>query len=146
MKKYIFTFLITLGGLTMAVAQSEISGYLDAIATDGINGVPATMNFKKAVEACRNLVHNGQVDWYLPSWEEVTLFVTATNAESPPECTGNNCAWNSTPTNDWMWIRTPARDNVATSMSIFHFNNVSANNTGYTWTNWTTARYVRCVR
>ena len=144
MKKILFTLAILLGGLVGSFAQIEISGYLDSDPTDGINNPPATFNQMDAVNACRNLVHKGNNDWYLPSFEELMLFTPATTSAVVPGCTGLNCDVSSVSGVHYIRTRSTPKAN---DHHVDGTQNLAANYFGLcTQLVWYGAYHVRCVR
>lgn len=151
MKKRIYILLLTLFSFGVAgSAQTIISGYLDADATNGITGAPVPYNFYGAVNACRDLsITVGMVtynDWYLPSHEELVLFVTESASATVPGCLGSNCTWNSVPDGNWVWTRTQPQRHATDQGGISIFTSSYA---GSSWASAVTVNahtYVRCVR
>lgn len=150
MKKVCLTLGIAFISFCSAQAQTEISGYLDSSPADGISGAAANYDIFSAVQACRNLVHDGKTDWYLPSWEEILLFTNGdSDTGATPGCLGSNCDWTTTST----WVRGSVRRGFNdTGGAMFyiqfrHATTATATNNGYaTQANSNSGAPVRCVR
>ena len=151
MKKIILTFGIAFLALCNLQAQTEISGYLDATPNDGISGAAATFDLFSAVQACRNLVHDGKTDWYLPAWEEILLFTNGdSDTGTTPGCVGTNCDWTDS---TYVWVRGPVRkgynDGINTMFYILFKHATSGTNTNGGYAAQATSAsgaLVRCVR
>ena len=150
MKKILFTITIILAVCCGALAQTEMSGVLDATPIpgagdggEGITGAPKnTWRLHEAIDACRNLVHDGKKDWYLPSSEEAALFIGATFNSAIPSCVGINCTWASV--NNYIWVRGHSWTNQQDSGAIIH---IGVHQWGNSWNTASTANgTVVCVR
>lgn len=154
MKKIFFTLIIVLTALCGVLAQTEISGALDATPIpgvgdggEGITGAPkVTWTLHQAIDACRNLVHDGKKDWYLPSSEEAVLFIGSSNVSAIPGCTGMNCTWGAVNGgNNFIWVRGHSLTNQQDSGAIIHIG--PSYNWGNSWTPASNANgTVFCVR
>lgn len=122
-------------------AQTEISGYADADPTNGINdGTAITYSIDEAVVYCRDMVEDGKDDWYLPSGEELMLFIPDQDeCNTSPGCVSSaaDCEWVAS---RYHYTRTL---NAIGYLAIYTY--CSSNNLTYTH-NASTAYYVRCVR
>ena len=162
MKKVFLTLSIAFIALCNLQAQTEISGYLDSNPSDGISGaISDSYDFFQAVRACRNLVHDGKTDWYLPTYEEIVLFYDhdgSVTANGPivtptPGCIGTNCDW-ANGSGYWCWTRSyqphynSSNGNIS-PMAARHYyitpNFGAANDLSYSF-NSGHKLFVRCVR
>ncbi len=141
-KKTLLLFSMSL--MTMVgFSQTEIAGYADLDPSNGINdGTAATYRLDQAIAYCRDLVEDGKNDWYLPSVEELFLFMPDQTlcASSTPGCVSDPAEC----------IFVAARYHKTRSMmSSAGFVNLYTYCTASSFTTTTasaTAYFVRCVR
>ncbi len=130
-------------GLT-GFSQTQISGYADLDPANGINdGTAATYRLDQAIAYCRDLVENGDNDWYLPSVEELFLFMPDQSqcATSTPGCVSDpaECQFVAA-----RYHRTRSMMSSAGFVSLYTYCNTG--NVFTTTTSASAAYYVRCVR
>lgn len=141
MKKNILTLAIGILLSGSLFAQTEISGYADSDATDGINTAAQQYTIDEAVAYCRDLVEDSKNDWYLPSVEELTLFIPDQDlcATSYPGCVSDaaECQFQAR----YHWTRSNRDAGWACIYTYCSGSNITYQN------NSTTAlKHVRCVR
>ena len=125
----------------MLQAQTEISGYADADPTNGINDLTAvTYSIDEAVVYCRDLVEDGKDDWYLPSGEELMLFIPDQDecASSPGCVSSSSCEWTA---GRYHWTRTQTGSGWLCIYTQCNVNNLVS--TSYSVG---ALQYTRCVR
>ena len=143
MKKSILLVTMALLLSVGMYAQTEISGYADDNATDGINAAAAVYSIDEAVAYCRDLVEDGKNDWYLPSSAELLLFIPDQDlcATSYPGCVSDagECQF---VTNRYHWTRSNTVGNGWDCIYTF----CNGNNLTYNRYSGAAQQYLRCVR
>lgn len=142
MKKSLFTILLFATSI-VGFSQTEISGYADLDPSNGINdGTAATYRLDQAIAYCRDLVENGDNDWYLPSVEELLLFMPDQTlcAASTPGCVSDpsECVFVAA-----RYHKTRSMMSSAGFVNLYTYCNASSFTTT---TASATPYYVRCVR